>query len=234
TNLATGFRAPNVAELASNGAHEGTNRYEYGSQGLRSDRSFQADAGIDLHGEHISLRTSLFSNSISNFIFYRKMNAISGGDSIIVDGNNYYYAFGFDQANAILYGVEFSLDIHPHPFDWLHFENTFSYVRGKLSEEQDGSINIPFIPAPKMINEIKADLFKNAKWLKELYVKLELDKTFKQNHPFTGYNTETITPAYTLLNAGAGFNIYSKKRVVANIYFSANNITDKAYQSHLS
>ena len=234
TNLATGFRAPNLAELASNGAHEGTNRYEYGSQDLKSERSFQADAGIDLHGEHISLRTSLFYNSISNFIFYRKMNAISGGDSIIVDGNNYYYAFGFDQANAILYGVEFSLDIHPHPFDWLHFENTFSYVRGKLSEEQDGSINIPFIPAPKMINEIKADLFKNAKWLKELYVKLELDNTFKQNHPFTGYNTETITPAYTLLNAGAGFNIYSKKRVVANIYFSANNITDKAYQSHLS
>jgi iron complex outermembrane receptor protein len=29
-NLASGFRAPNLAELTSNGVHEGTNRYEIG------------------------------------------------------------------------------------------------------------------------------------------------------------------------------------------------------------
>ena len=43
-----------------------------------------------------------------------------------------------------------------------------------------------------------------------------------------------MTPAYSLLNAGAGGDIYNKGKVVANIYFSANNITDKAYQNHLS
>ncbi len=31
-NLASGFRAPNLAELTSNGVHEGTNRYEKGNQ----------------------------------------------------------------------------------------------------------------------------------------------------------------------------------------------------------
>ncbi|MEI9911182.1 MAG: TonB-dependent receptor [Bacteroidota bacterium] len=53
-NLARGFRAPSIPELASNGAHEGTNRYEYGEQDLKSEKSFQADAGIDINGEHIS------------------------------------------------------------------------------------------------------------------------------------------------------------------------------------
>ncbi|MBA2499254.1 MAG: TonB-dependent receptor [Chitinophagaceae bacterium] len=233
-NLARGFRAPNLAELASNGAHEGTNRYEYGSIDLKSERSYQADAGIDVHSEHISLRTSFFYNTIRNFIYYRKLNAVAGGDSIIVDGNDQFFAFRFDQVNARLYGFEFNVDIHPHPLDWLHVENTFSYVRGKLSEPQDGSDNIPFIPAPRMVNEVKADFLRNGKWLKDLYVKVELDNTFKQNNPFTGYDTETITPGYSLLNAGAGGDIYSKGRVVANIYFSANNITDKAYQNHLS
>ncbi len=233
-NLASGFRAPNLAELASNGAHEGTNRFEYGSQNLESERSYQADAGIDLHGEQISLRTSLFYNSINNFIYYRKLNAVAGGDSIIVDGSDQFFAFRFDQVNAKLYGFEFNLDIHPHPLDWLHLENTFSYVRGKLSEKQDGSDNIPFIPAPRMINEVKADFLRNGKWLNALYVKVELDNTFKQNNPFTGYDTETITPGYSLLNAGAGADIKTKGRVLANIYFSANNITDKAYQNHLS
>ncbi len=33
-NLATGFRAPNLAELASDGTHEGTNRYEIGNINL--------------------------------------------------------------------------------------------------------------------------------------------------------------------------------------------------------
>ena len=31
-NIARGFRAPSIPELASNGAHEGTKRYEYGNQ----------------------------------------------------------------------------------------------------------------------------------------------------------------------------------------------------------
>ncbi len=35
-NLATGFRAPNLAELASDGTHEGTNRYEIGNPDLVS------------------------------------------------------------------------------------------------------------------------------------------------------------------------------------------------------
>jgi iron complex outermembrane receptor protein len=40
-NLARGFRAPNLAELSSYGAHEGTNRFEYGNSALRSEKSLQ-------------------------------------------------------------------------------------------------------------------------------------------------------------------------------------------------
>ena len=35
-NIAKGYRAPNMAELGSNGAHEGTNRFEYGNANLKS------------------------------------------------------------------------------------------------------------------------------------------------------------------------------------------------------
>ena len=45
-NVARGFRAPSIPELASNGAHEGTIRFEYGEQNLKSETSFQTDAGI--------------------------------------------------------------------------------------------------------------------------------------------------------------------------------------------
>jgi iron complex outermembrane receptor protein len=233
-NLARGFRAPSIPELASNGAHEGTNRYEYGERNLKSETSLQADAGIDINTEHVSFSANLFYNSIKNFIFYRKLSSVNGGDSVIVTDGHANLAFRFDQNDARLYGAEFNLDIHPHPLDWLHIENTFSYVRGTLSEAQDGSNNLPFIPAGRLVNQVRGDFSKKGKLFRNAYLLIEADNTFAQNHAFTGYNTETTTPSYSLFNAGLGGDITSKGKTIFSIYLSAKNITDVAYQSNLS
>lgn len=233
-NVARGFRAPSIPELASNGAHEGTNRYETGSRDLKSESSLQVDGGVEFATPHVSIAASLFYNHVQNFIYSRKLVSTSGGDSLIsVDGEE-LFAFQYNQHNAALYGAEMNVDIHPHPLDWLHFENTFSYVRGTLSESQDGSKNLPFIPAARLINEIKVDLFPKSKTFSQLYVKAELDNTFAQNDPFTGYNTETKTSGYSLLNAGLGGNVMSRNKVLFSLFFAANNLGDIAWQSHLS
>jgi iron complex outermembrane receptor protein len=233
-NVARGFRAPGIPELASNGAHEGTNRYEYGEQDLKSEKSLQADAGIDINSEHISFSASLFYNAVKDFIYYRKLSVAGGGDSIITDGPEEFLAFRFSQGNAHLYGAEMNFDIHPHPLDWLHFENTFSYVRGQLNHEQDGSKNLPFIPAARLINELRGDFLKKGKKVRNLYASIELDNTFAQNDVFTGYNTETATDGYSLLNAGLGGELAVKGKTLFTLFFAANNITDVGYQNHLS
>lgn len=233
-NVARGFRAPSIPELASNGAHEGTNRYEYGARDLKSESSFQIDGGLEFASPHLSVAANLFYNSVQNFIYSRKLQAAGGGDSLIVADGEELFAFQYTQHNAALYGAEMNIDIHPHPLDWLHLENTFSYVRGTLSESQDGSKNLPFIPAARLINEVKVDLFPKSKIFSQVYVKAELDNTFAQNEPFTGYNTETKTSGYTLLNAGFGGNVMSKNKVLFSLFFAANNIGDVAWQSHLS
>lgn len=233
-NVARGFRAPSIPELASNGAHEGTNRYEYGQRNLKSETSFQVDAGVEQATPHVSLAANLFYNAVQNFIYSRKLQSVGGGDSLIIADGDELFAFQYDQHNATLYGAEMNIDIHPHPLDWLHLENTFSYVRGTLSESQDGSKNLPFIPAARLINEVKVDLFPKSKTFSQLYVKAELDNTFAQNEPFTGYNTETKTSGYTLLNAGFGGNVVSKNKVLFSLFFAANNLGDVAWQSHLS
>ncbi len=233
-NIARGFRAPTIAELASNGAHEGTDRFEYGERDLKSETSFQTDGGIEINSEHVSFNANIFYNAMRNFIYYRKLEAKGGGDSIIVNGTDQFYAFRFAQNNAHLYGAEFNFDIHPHPLDWLHIENTFSWVRGVLSEDQDGSKNLPFIPAARLINEIKTDFAKNGKVFKNGFMQIELDNTFKQNKPFTGFNTETATNGYSLINAAIGGNIMSRDKKLFSLFFAANNIGDVAYQNHLS
>ncbi|HTD93945.1 MAG TPA: hypothetical protein VK644_09045, partial [Chitinophagaceae bacterium] len=103
-----------------------------------------------------------------------------------------------------------------------------------LSRVQDGSKNLPFIPAPRLINEVKVELLKNGKLLRNLFVKAELDNTFDQSHPFTGFNTETATPGYSLLNAGFGGDIRAKDKTLFSLFLGANNLTDVAYQNHLS
>ncbi|MBS1734232.1 MAG: TonB-dependent receptor [Bacteroidetes bacterium] len=234
-NVARAFRAPSIPELASNGAHEGTIRYEYGEQDLKSELSTQLDAAIEVNREHFSVNIAGYFNNFSNFIFYRKLQSLTGGDStVVVDGED-LTAFKFDQRKAYLTGLEATLDIHPHPLDWLHLENTFSLVSGKLKEAIEGSDNLPFIPAPKLLTEIRTDFKKPSKYFRNLYLKLELENTFRQSHPFTAYNTETATAGYSLLNFGVGTDICnSKGKTIAKINIAATNIADVAYQNHLS
>jgi len=104
-----------------------------------------------------------------------------------------------------------------------------------LSETQDGSKNLPFIPAAKLIDDLRGNFLKKGKGLRNLYVSIELENTFAQNNPFTGFNTETPTPGYSLLNAGAGTDIQNKKgKTLLSVHLAVNNITDVAYQNHLS
>jgi iron complex outermembrane receptor protein len=234
-NIARGFRAPGISELASNGAHEGTIRYEYGDASLKSETSTQLDAALDFNSDHLSFSLSAYSNSFNNFIFYRKLQSAAGTDSLVNVNGADLTAFKFDQRRATLRGVEAMIDIHPHPLDWLHIQNTFSVVAGRFSEAIESSKFLPFIPAPRLITEFRGDFKHAEKNIHNLYVKFEIDNTFAQRNVFTTYNTETATSAYTLLNAALGADFVSKKGTpLFSLNFIGSNLTDVAYQNHLS
>ena len=234
-NIARGFRAPSIPELASNGAHEGTIRYEYGNSNLKSETSLQFDGGVEYSAEHISIGLSAFYNSFDNFIFYRKLEAPGGGDSMVNVNGDLLTAFKFDQTKASLTGLEATLDIHPHPLDWLHILNTFSIVSGQLRTPIEGNKFLPFIPASKLVTEFKGSFNKVTNNIRNAYVKFEVDNTFSKKNVFTTYNTETRTTGYTLLNAGLGADIVNKKKqTLFSLSFSALNMADVAYQNHLS
>ena len=233
-NIARGFRAPNMIELSSNGAHEGTNRYEYGNKNLQSENSFQVDAGVELNTEHLSFSLNTFYTSFNNFIFSSKLTNALGTDSMVNYNGDDLFAFQYKQANATLMGFEANLDIHPHPLDWLHIENSFSYVQGRFNNNDFGSRNIPFMPPAKLLTDIRVDLKGKSKLLSNALIKAEIENQFAQNNIFSVSNTETITPAYTLLNMGFGTDIKLSAKQKINFYCSINNIADVAYQNHLS
>ena len=233
-NLSRGFRAPNIAELASNGVHEGTFKYELGDINLKSEISHQIDVAYFLNSDHITFEFTPFINFISNYIYTEKLQDANGND-VIIDPSNPVPAFKFTQGNAQLFGGEIFVDIHPHPFDWLHLENSFSYVRATQNNRADNEKFLPFIPAPKYRGEIKTQFKEVNNTFSEFYAKFSVDHYFKQNNIFSAFDTETSTPAYTLLSVGVGTNIKAfGKKDFFNLFISGENLANIAYQNHLS
>ena len=233
-NVSKGYRAPNIAELGSNGVHEGTFRYEIGNPDLKSETSMQIDAGTTYSGDHTSFEISIFRNAITNYIFIKKLQGSSGGDSI-PDPSNPIPAYRFIQTKAWLYGGEAVLDIHPHPLHWLHFENSISLVYSRQDNEADSTKYLPLTPAPVFRSELRGNFDNKDHTIQNVFVKLGVTYTFSQKRAFTAFDTETPTNSYGLFEAGVGVDFVSKKgKILFNLVFLVDNLFDKAYQSHLS
>ncbi|MEO7960154.1 MAG: TonB-dependent receptor [Ginsengibacter sp.] len=237
-NIGRGFRAPNISEISSNGVHPGTNAYQIGNVDFKPEFNLQEDIGLTYNSLHVTLNAELFNNSIQNYIYNQKLLNKSGTDSIIVAGNQ---TFKYQAARANLYGGEFSIDIHPHPLDWLHFENSLSLVYGvnkgvygdpKLS---DSAKYLPFIPPLHTFSELRANIDKIGNHLANAFIKLQMEYYARQDRVYLDNDTETPTPGYQLFNAGIGTDVLNKKgNTVFTINIVADNIFDVAYQAHLN
>jgi iron complex outermembrane receptor protein len=214
-NLASGFRAPNLAELTSNGVHEGTNRYEVGNSELKTEQNLQTDLNLEYKTDHFEFFANGFYNHINNYIY----TAPAGTQ---IDNND---VFEYIQNNAKLYGGEVGLHFHPHPIDWLHYETSFETV---TATKQNGDY-LPLIPANNWNNTIRAE-FKIKNWLQEGFASFNVNTTLNQNN-VSGF--ETKTNGYTLVNLGLGGTVKLGKTAF-DVNLNGNNLFDKSYIAHLS
>lgn len=214
-NVASGFRAPNLAELTSNGVHEGANRYEIGNSNLSTEQNMQTDLNLEYQNSHFEFFAKGFYNKIKNYIYLNP-------SPITISG---YDVFNYFQTDAKLYGGEFGIHFHPHPLDWLHFESSFETVTG---EKQNREF-LPLIPANNWNNSLRAE-FKIKNWLKDGFATLNVSNTFDQKK-VSGF--ETYSEGFTLVNLGIGGQInIGKTHFIFNI--NGNNLFNKNYISHLS
>jgi len=217
-NAGSAFRAPNVAELASNGVHEGVFRYEVGNAALKPEQSYQFDASFDYQNQYVSASLGGFANYINNYIYYSNSGQLreSGGDE--------YPVYNFVQDNAFLRGIEASLTLHPVSF--IHFENGFSYTRANNRTTKE---SLPFIPAAALRNELRFE--PKIAGTTNSYLSVGIDNFFKQTKIDS---FEQASSGYTLLNAAIGTTLKLSKSQDITIYVSGKNLLNKAYYDHLS
>jgi len=214
-NVATGFRAPNLAELTSNGVHEGTNRYEIGNADLKTEQNIQTDLNLEYKNSHFEFFINGFYNHINHYIYTSPTGETLEDNAV----------FAYVQDNAKLYGGEAGLHFHPHPLDWLHFETSFETVTAK----KDNNDYLPLIPANNWNNTIRTE-FNIKNWFTEGYATLNVSSTFDQKN-VSGF--ETASKGYTLVNLGFGGTVKLGKTAF-DVNLNGNNLFDKNYIAHLS
>ncbi|MEI6682039.1 MAG: TonB-dependent receptor [Bacteroidota bacterium] len=220
-NLGRGFRAPNIAELGSNGVHEGTFRYEIGNAALKPETSLQIDGELSANTSYLNAVFNGFYNTIDNFIYSR-----TNGTEKRLQNGIWYPVYRYIQGNSVLTGFELELDIHP--VEALHLDNNIDYVYGINASTK---IPLPFIPALHSQHDLKwvAKTGKKSV-LQAPWVEAGIEIHYAQKRIDT---FETETPGYVLLNASLGAGIKVQKQHWT-LFISGKNLTDVKYYDHLS
>ncbi len=222
-NLSRGYRAPNISELGANGVHEGTQRYERGNHDLKPEYSLQLDYGLDFSSQYLSAQLMLFANRMDHYIYAeRSLEQTSEGLPV----------YDFRQTKAQLLGLEALFDYHP--VHRLHLYSAFSYVHAVARGVADDARHLPLTPAPRWYSEVKWELTHHGRTLNNAWMACTVDCNLRQNCIYAVNQTETPTPSYTLLHLSAGTDVLLNKRKVAELTLAVSNLTNRAYQHHLS
>ena len=162
TSLSTGFRAPHLTELFSNGYHHGALRYEVGDAALVPEKASQLDATLEWNQAHGAFVFNPFVSLIQDYIYLTPMGTLFDG----IPGYRYV------QNNEVLFsGVDLSYHVHPHFAHGLHWEVSLSYLH--VSALGDSSVSM--IPQPRMQNVLRYEFdVKNLVRLKEVNVQSTL------------------------------------------------------------
>ena len=222
TNIGTGFRSGNLAELSSDGLHEGTLRYEIGDPDLKIEQNVNSEISVNYSSRYFQFSLAAYLNHFINYIYL----APTGTQYLGFD------VFRYEQSDANLYGSESMLAINFPFYERLRFETNFSTVIGKLPD----GIYLPFIPPAKWTQQLQFK-FEDARLpdgqgrrLNNVSFFAMAEEHFAQDHPA---EFETPTDAYWLLNAGINGNWQTKKRTFI-ISVTGNNLLNTNYYDHLS
>lgn len=211
-NLATGVRVPNLAELSSNGLHEGIFTYEIGDPDLENEKNYSANLELAYNTGNFGFNLSPFYNRFKDFVY------------LTPTGEDYYGfpVYRYKQQDAKQYGAEADLELDP----LQDLTSRLSYS-GMISKTDDGDYTA-FLPAQKL--KYFMEYRTEPRFSEELRVFAQLEYAFEQNK--TAPN-EKATGSYWLWKLGASTSV--KKEAAEYIFgLSANNLLNTAYYQHLS
>jgi iron complex outermembrane receptor protein len=215
TSLSSGFRAPHLTELFSNGYHHGALRYEVGKTSLIPEKAVQLDVTLEWNQAHGALVFNPFVSYIKDYIYLEPMGLLFDG----IPGYQYV------QNNAVLFsGLDLSYHVHPHFAHGLHWEISLSYLH--VSALGDSAVSM--IPQPRMQHVLRYE-FESKNILKIKEINVQSTTLGAQNN--VAY-LETPSKAYHVLDFSLVFAFGKTDQFT--VKGGGRNVLNATYIDHLS
>ncbi len=209
-NVSTGVRVANLAELSSNGLHEGVFTYEIGNPELKNEMVYSANVVIGMQMKVFEWSISPFYNLFNNYIYLGP----APGDW------NGFPIFRYYQDNAFQKGLEAQLTVRPIQHTGVNV-SFFAMNAWKANGE-----SLPYTPA----NKLSCSVYRRINFSRSfIFISAGTDYYATQNK--VAFN-ELRTPSYQLFN----FSVNGKSGKFQQLEWKAgvNNLTDVAYYDHMS
>ncbi|MEP6622678.1 MAG: TonB-dependent receptor [bacterium] len=213
-NVGTGWRAPTLFDLYTNGPNLADARFEIGDKTLKEEHATDLDAGLKWSEGPLRAEASVFRNDVRDFIYTAPTGTTVNGLQV----------FRHVQGDARLTGGEFSAQAQL--FDPLLVRASYDFVQGT---DNRTNTPLPLMPPPRTILGARLNL-EQMGLPKRAFIGAEVEIVQKQDRLST---FDSATGAYTLLN----LEFSSERNIGARAFrFDADlrNATNTSYRDFLS
>ncbi len=231
-NYGLSNRAPNPAELFSDGLHVSAARIELGDLRIEQEHSNRVAATYQFNNEKLALQIEGFANHINNFI-----NIEPSGTEQTIRGA--FPVWSYIKTDAFLYGIDVNASYQLN--NTWNINNKSSFIQGRDLEKKDALIDIPAI---KTVNTIS---YTNKKWL-NFNAALQSEWVFKQNnYPNNNFTTliprtqqtvlvdvSSTPPAYHLMHFNSSIDLKLSHKNTLNVGLNIANMFNTAYRENLN
>lgn len=226
-NFGKSYRIPNAAELASNGVHHGTFRFERGNPDLKSEEGYQTDLGLLVHHDKVNIQVGGYFNWFQNYIY---LSPTGRFPRVEVNGQIYPYPETgqlneYQQASVIHWGGEAAIQYRPIKPVILELSGEYTWF-----QNTETTLPLPFTPPGSIKTGIEYEFPIKSNAFKGWFIGMNWSWYAAQNRVD---RNEAPTPGYNLLGMSLGGEV-GKGSNALKLTFVINNLTNREYLSHLS
>lgn len=225
-------RAPNPAELFSDGLHHSAGRIELGDLRITQEQSHRISGTLTYHTNSFSASLETYYNAINDYIYIEP-----NGTEHTLRGA--FPVWNYKQTNASLMGFDVTLMYELHK-NWS-LSNRSSFIKGV-----DQTNNRPLIDMPPF-KTLSALNFHKEKWLnfksslKSEFVARQSsypNNNFIQFIPSTNtyelVDISTPPSAYHLLHFSSSIQVNTTQKTPIEIGVNINNLLNSSYRDYLN
>ena len=223
------WRAPHVNELYSSGLHHGAGTYDLGDETLQSETGLKWLTSFTFNNRKIRVNIDMYLQWIQNYIY----DYPTGETRTLFSG--VYPIFQYAQADAFFRGVDLDAKLPLLKWHSLNDQELNYELKGSVvfANEMQTKRYFPFIPAPRINQQLKWDVERNRGLVRNFAVGI--------GHTFVAQQTRfeptqelvpTTPDAYHLFEANIETTLKIGGQQTLGIRLSAENLLNTEYKEY--